>query len=62
MATNPLGPGTKNLSVSIPDPLYAALSELAGSRKLGAYVREVLAKAAKSGVIYETRRTTRSAN
>jgi hypothetical protein len=60
-----LGKGTKNLSVNVPQTLYAELEQLAKASglKVGAYVRAVLLDAIKNGalVVNETTVQTRRA-
>ena len=48
-----LGKGTKNLSVNVPQTLYAELEQLAKASglKVGAYVRAVLMDAIKNGAL-----------
>lgn len=51
--TNPLGPGTANVSVNMPTELKTALEKLAKASegmKLGAYCRRVLERAATAKV------------
>ena len=54
MATNPIGPNTKNLNVNMPIELRHKLDELAArsGMKLSAYVRMVLDKAARHETTY----------
>ena len=54
MATNPIGPNTKNLNVNMPIELRKKLDELASrsGMKLSAYVRKVLDTAVQSGTVY----------
>ena len=54
MATNPIGPNTKNLNVNMPIELRKKLDELASrsGMKLSAYVRSILDKAAQNGTVY----------
>lgn len=51
MGTKPIGKGTSNLSVNVPQTLRNDLEELAekSGMKLGPYIRIVLASAAKKG-------------
>lgn len=60
MGTNPLGRGTKNLSVNVPVPMREALEKLAQASglTLSQYVRLVLTKAVTSGHAYELRETS----
>jgi predicted DNA-binding protein len=55
MATNPLGEGTKNLSVNMPEKMKSDLETLASKSglTLGAYVRAILQEAVKDGDIVE---------
>lgn len=59
MGTNPLGRGTKNLSVNVPTSMRQALERLAeaSGMTLSQYVRLVLTKAVTSGHAYEIRET-----
>lgn len=54
MGTNPLGPGTVNLTANVPEELHAALKVLAqkSGKKVGPYVRKVLEDAARAGVTF----------
>ncbi len=60
MGTNPLGRGTKNLSVNVPASMRQALEQLAQASglTLSQYVRLVLTKAVTSGHAYEIRETS----
>lgn len=60
MGTNPLGRGTKNLSVNVPTSMRQALERLAeaSGMTLSQYVRLVLTKAVTSGHAYEIRETS----
>ena len=53
MKTNPIGPGTANITVNVPAGMKADLEELAKASglKLGAYIRAVIRQAAKSGAL-----------
>jgi hypothetical protein len=62
MPSNPIGPGTKNLTVNIPSALHLKLNELArkSGKKLGAYVRKVLEDTVEQDVVYREIRESRS--
>lgn len=57
MATNPIGKGTKNVTVNMPEELKKALQELADASglSLGHYIRAVLADAKKEQIKYQAR-------
>ncbi len=63
MATNPIGPNTKNLNVNMPIELREKLDELAArsGMKLSAYVRMVLDKAARQETVYRIEEIVRTA-
>ena len=58
LKTNPIGPGTKNLTVNIPDAIHAELLRLAGEcvppLKLGEYCRRVLRKNITNAIIFKS--------
>ncbi len=58
--TNPLGPGTRNLSVNVPNKLRNKLETLAvqSNMKLSAYVRQVLEKAVAKEIAYRIEEVT----
>jgi hypothetical protein len=57
MGTNPVGKGTKNVSVNMPEELRESLSRLADASgvSLSAYIKGVLGEAAKDGATLRTR-------
>jgi hypothetical protein len=57
MATNPIGNGTKNLTVNIPDDLDRDLRKLAAASKmkLGPYIRALLEEARREKVLYQAK-------
>lgn len=57
MATNPIGKGTKNVTVNMPEELRDALQELAKKSEmtLGQYIRTVLEDAKKDRVRFQTK-------
>lgn len=56
MATNPIGRGTKNVTVNMSESLKKALEELAvkSNMSLGEYIRAVLEEARTQNVRYKT--------
>jgi len=57
MATNPLGAGTQNVTVNMPDHLKTSLKALAkrSGMSLGLYIRTVLEEATEEQVLYKTK-------
>ncbi len=57
MATNPIGRGTKNVTVNMPEELKQSLAELAklSNMSLGEYIRAVLEEARKENVRYQAK-------
>ena len=57
MATNPLGTGTLNVTVNMPDTLKASLKALAkkSGMSLGLYIRTVLEEAVNEQTLYKTK-------
>lgn len=57
MATNPIGKGTKNLTINIPDDLDGDLRKLATASKmrLGPYIRALLEEARRDQILYQAK-------
>jgi hypothetical protein len=57
MGTNPIGKGTKNVSVNMPEDLQRSLAKLAEASgvTLSAYIKAVLAEAALDGARIKTK-------
>jgi len=55
--TNPIGSGTKNLTVNVPTKIHTDLSALAktSNMRLGEYCRFVLQDAIQAGTIFKKR-------
>lgn len=57
MATNPIGPETRNMSINVPNELHARISGLAreSGMKLSAYLRALLNRAVDARTVFEVR-------
>lgn len=62
MSTHPIGKGTTNVTVNMPDDLKRQLADLAeksGTKSLGSYIKEVLRDYAEGGAVVEKPKVTR---
>lgn len=62
MSTNPIGKGTTNVTVNMPDDLKKQLAELAqasGSKSLGAYIKAILEDYSRDRAVIEPAKVVR---